>query len=104
MDPAQLTNLLPLGGASVLLIYLLRIISYERGRWIRERATLNEECRAQLGLRDAEIVRLNAELDRREADFERHLSRLDRRYEVLRQDYLRLLEEHEQRRKGSGDR
>lgn len=89
MDPAGLSNLLPLGGASVLLIYLLRLISYERQRWIRERATLIQECRDSIKLKDAEMARRDKENDR-------ILQQWRDRFDQLRKDYERLIELHEQ--------
>lgn len=85
MDTSTLTELLPLGGASVLLIYLLRLISYERARWIRERATLIEECRTAVALKDADI-------ERRERDHEKHLEQWRERYDIARADYETLLQ------------
>jgi hypothetical protein len=40
MDPGILTQLIPLGGVSVLLLYLLGLIMSERSTWTRERAAL----------------------------------------------------------------
>lgn len=76
---------MPLGGASVLLIYLLRMIAYERGRWIRERQTLISEHRIEIEYRDAELAR-------REEECERHLKEWRDRYDSLRSDYVRATE------------
>lgn len=40
MDPSSISELLPLGGAGVLLIYLLKILIAERRYWVTERANL----------------------------------------------------------------
>jgi len=48
MDVANFSELLPLGGAGVLLIYLLRILISERRYWVQERDRLvrkNDEQR-----------------------------------------------------------
>lgn len=78
-----LSDILPLGGASVLLVYLLRLIGYERSRWIREREELITEFRLDIAARDADI-------DRREKDHEYHMQQWRQRYEELRSDYDRL--------------
>jgi hypothetical protein len=40
MDPASLAQLIPLGGVSVLLLYLLGLVMTERSTWTRERTEL----------------------------------------------------------------
>jgi hypothetical protein len=53
---SELTQLLPLGGASILMIYLLRVWVAERSMWRRERTELLEEHRKALADRDAECT------------------------------------------------
>lgn len=77
MEPADITNLLPLGGASVLLVYLLRIIAYERGRWISEREALIEEHRQ--------------EMERRNKEHAEAVAQWRSQYESMRADYERVL-------------
>lgn len=83
MDLSQLPALMPLGGASVLLVYLLRMIAYERERWIRERQVLIEEHRAEMALRDVELARHDAEC-------EKNMAQWRTRYDTLMEDYDRL--------------
>lgn len=105
MELSDIQNLIPLGGASVLLIYLLRLIQYERSRWIRERATLLQECRDVIAEKNAEMDRRAAEQDRfvaaivkqserREAEHTQYVEQLQASYALLRADFDRLLERH----------
>lgn len=60
MDPSSISELLPLGGAGVLLIYLLRILIAERRYWVTERNNLNAEIERmkrdhQKALRDIDL-------------------------------------------------
>jgi hypothetical protein len=57
VDPTAVTSLLPLGGASALLIYLLRIWLTERQHWVDERTQLLEDFRQQQEDRDADQAR-----------------------------------------------
>lgn len=43
MDLQVLAQLIPLGGVSVLLIYLLGLLMTERASWVRERAVMIDE-------------------------------------------------------------
>lgn len=71
-------ELLPLGAAATLLVYLLRLIQYERVRWIKERASLIAEHRAELDRRELELARAETRYDalRRYVD-ERERARQD---------------------------
>ena len=43
MDVESLARLVPLGGVTILLIYLLGLLMTERSSWVRERSTLVEQ-------------------------------------------------------------
>lgn len=101
MEIGELQNFLPLGGASVLLVYLLRLISYERSRWIKERATLIHECRDETeALRneiarhrndfDLYIARLVAEGERRDESNRIYIGQLKASLAELRVDYVQM--------------
>lgn len=76
----DVSSLLPLGGASVLLIYLLRIWMVEQRRWGQERAQLIAEHRSHIADREAEFIRdinrLRARVAELEADNDRLRSNL----------------------------
>lgn len=64
-DTGSINELLPLGGATVLLIYLLKVLVQERGQWVKEREILKAEHRAETAEMKAE------RLKEREADLAR---------------------------------
>ena len=43
----DLAQLMPMGGAGVLLVYLLRVWLVERREWVRERAALQDQNRTE---------------------------------------------------------
>lgn len=50
MNPSDFSGLLPLGGAGILLVYLLKILIEERRYWVAERTKLmaeNEELKVR---------------------------------------------------------
>lgn len=76
VEPGGLSSLLPLGGASILLVYLLRVWMVEQRRWADERTAMIEEHRAELA--------------DHEADYIRHVNRLRLRISELEADNDRL--------------
>lgn len=73
VDPSSLGELLPLGGASVLLIYLLRVWVGERAAWRAERLELVEEHRKNMAEAEAECERQKAYWQRRTHELETDL-------------------------------
>jgi len=73
MDVSALTGLLPLGGASVLLIYLLQIWLTERKSWQRERAMLYD-----LWMRERQdlTAAYRKEIADRDSDYQAHIESL----------------------------
>ena len=73
MDPSNISQLLPLGGAGVLLIYLLKILIAERHYWVTERENLTRQ------------------LERERADHKKELKQLDdywqKRFEDAQNDF-----------------
>lgn len=73
MDLASVAQLIPLGGVSVLLIYLLGLLMTERASWVRERAVMIDEWNEERARMRAEH---RADMDRATADLNRNLDHL----------------------------
>ena len=78
-----LPQLLPLGGASALLVILLRAILHMQSQWATERATLIAEHRGELAEQEARHAVARA-------DYERHITMLRDRIESL-EDEVKLV-------------
>jgi hypothetical protein len=91
MDLTALAGLLPLGGASVLLIYMLQIWLTERRSWSRERKMLYE-----MWIRERQdlIEGHRREVADREHDYQAHVKVLRERLRDLMMDTGRSAYQH----------
>lgn len=98
MDPLVLA---PLGGASVLLIYLLRVWLIERAHWQKERARLQELWYAE---RQALVDLHRQTMKDLTDDHKMHLDEWRDRYEELRRDrdLQKQIQEEVETRKTNG--
>lgn len=94
MDPSVLTGLLPLGGASVLLVYLLQIWLTERKSWNRERQQMYD-----LWMRERqELIDLHrVDISDRDLDYRSHIAALRDRVRAL-EEALDLSEQRQDER------
>jgi hypothetical protein len=65
----EAAELLPMGGAGVLLVYLLRVWLVERRGWLRERAEIQEQNRTERN----DLILRHREREANDADTIKHL-------------------------------
>jgi cell division protein FtsB len=73
LGAAEIIQLAPLGGATVLLIVLLRMVMAERALWSTERKAMIKEHQHDLDQQAADLLKMNDRLRARVTDLERQV-------------------------------